>query len=239
MALCVFVYGTLRRHESNHGLMRGAKRISGQAHIFARLWDTGLGYPVAVPHPEDRVYGELYEVDADILAELDELEGYTGPEGPNEYDRVTCAVYTEGGRREAYVYVVYEPPEDGVRLVSGDWKWERLVRERSDFYYFSYGSDDMAERLAGGGCDLGPAVLRDHVLTVSGAEAGRALPDLAERVGERVEGRLFRVERDALRDLFFPTAPAAGEVPPYRPAFVDVEFRGRTLADAVTRKLRR
>jgi gamma-glutamylcyclotransferase (GGCT)/AIG2-like uncharacterized protein YtfP len=121
----VFVYGTLRRNEANHAFMDGAELVADRAHVFGQMWDTGLGYPALVLAGRSKVYGELYRVSPAQLRRLDELEGYVGPGGPNEYERVEETVYAEGRCLRAYVYVYTQPPAAGVRLTSGDWTAER------------------------------------------------------------------------------------------------------------------
>lgn len=78
----IFVYGTLKRGRSNHGWMRGQLFI-GQAATAPgfRLHDLG-GYPGMV-RDETRglsVQGEVWEVDAEGLERLDELEDVSGGE---------------------------------------------------------------------------------------------------------------------------------------------------------------
>ena len=76
-ARAIFVYGTLKRGGSNHHLL-GGQKFSGAARTAPgfRLYDLG-GFPGMVAQPDDRdgVVGEIWEVDAACLAELDELEG--------------------------------------------------------------------------------------------------------------------------------------------------------------------
>jgi len=76
MAL-IFVYGTLKRGDENHHFLAGQKFV-GEARTTPgfRLFEVG-GYPGMVPHAGDRdgVAGEVWSVDAECLARLDELEG--------------------------------------------------------------------------------------------------------------------------------------------------------------------
>ena len=71
----LFVYGSLQRKSSNHTLLGGAKFI-GCASIYATLYDTGAGFPSAVEEgTRSRTYGEIYDVNEDIIDLLDEFEG--------------------------------------------------------------------------------------------------------------------------------------------------------------------
>lgn len=70
----LFVYGTLRRGQPAHHLM-GAARFLGACRTTPawRVLDLGE-YPGLVPG-DTAVAGELYEVDDETLATLDEYEG--------------------------------------------------------------------------------------------------------------------------------------------------------------------
>ena len=77
----VFVYGSLREGEINHGVMAGARRI-GPATTRRGIGLVQVGpYPSLVFEPVEKlagqcVRGELYEVDDAGLARLDEFEGH-------------------------------------------------------------------------------------------------------------------------------------------------------------------
>ncbi|WP_349409764.1 gamma-glutamylcyclotransferase family protein [Pseudalkalibacillus sp. SCS-8] len=102
----VFVYGTLRIGEKNHHLLKNAKRVSDQAWIGGKLFDTGLGYPALSLQQFGKVYGELYEVDDEMLKSLDLLEGYTVGRQDNLYEREVRTITTVKGSCEAYIYTV-------------------------------------------------------------------------------------------------------------------------------------
>jgi gamma-glutamylcyclotransferase (GGCT)/AIG2-like uncharacterized protein YtfP len=91
----VFVYGTLRRGQSNHSWLAGAHWLGEASLPGAVLHDLGP-FPMAVPG-DGRVLGELYGVDAATLARLDRLEGH-----PRLYER--CWLVLEDGR-QAWVYL--------------------------------------------------------------------------------------------------------------------------------------
>ncbi|MEB3254794.1 MAG: gamma-glutamylcyclotransferase family protein [Synechococcaceae cyanobacterium] len=95
----VFVYGTLRRGQANHHLLRGAHWGGEQRLPGARLHDLGP-FPMAIATPDtaaDAVQGELWWVDAATLARLDHLEGH-----PRLYERRRLALAS--GQR-AWVYL--------------------------------------------------------------------------------------------------------------------------------------
>jgi gamma-glutamylcyclotransferase (GGCT)/AIG2-like uncharacterized protein YtfP len=122
----IFVYGTLmagfdRRRRAG---IDTRMRFVGRGWIAAALYDLGL-FPAAVPAPDCRVAGELYEVvdDPSVLAMLDEIEGYR----PNEpdtslYTRAETAVTLENGAQDvAWVYFYNAPLGQGQLIESGDY----------------------------------------------------------------------------------------------------------------------
>ncbi|XP_012543559.1 putative gamma-glutamylcyclotransferase CG2811 isoform X2 [Monomorium pharaonis] len=87
----VFVYGTLKRGEPNHGLIKDT--ANGYAK-FLGLGRTTVPYPLVIatkynipfllkkPNTGNYVFGEIYDVDSKMLTKLDELE-----EHPQFYER--------------------------------------------------------------------------------------------------------------------------------------------------------
>jgi gamma-glutamylcyclotransferase (GGCT)/AIG2-like uncharacterized protein YtfP len=109
----LFVYGTLRRGEPNHAQLARA-RFCGIARTEPRydLVDLG-GYPALIEPGETSVIGELYEVDAVQLEQLDVFE-----EVPFLYERKAVALVGE----PALAYVMpRERVADAPRIASGDW----------------------------------------------------------------------------------------------------------------------
>lgn len=108
----VFVYGTLKRGLANHKLLLTA-RFEGEAMMEGiRLYDLGP-YPMAIHRP-GLVHGEVYRVDAPVLANLDRLEGV-----PRLYRREQRAL-ADG--RQAWVYLGNEHQVRNVRdLPGGRW----------------------------------------------------------------------------------------------------------------------
>jgi gamma-glutamylcyclotransferase (GGCT)/AIG2-like uncharacterized protein YtfP len=97
--IAVFVYGTLRRGQSNHHLLAGARWGGEQRLPGARLHNLGP-FPMAIATPDtaaDAVQGELWWVDAATLEQLDRLEGH-----PRLYERRPLTLAS--GQR-AWVYL--------------------------------------------------------------------------------------------------------------------------------------
>lgn len=103
----VFVYGTLKRGYANHFLLADAQYLGDSELEGFELWDLG-SYPGIRPSPREtaRVHAELYETDSQILARLDALEDYFGPNDQrNLYDRIRTS---DTNGKSAWVYVLRE-----------------------------------------------------------------------------------------------------------------------------------
>ncbi|MBE7122466.1 gamma-glutamylcyclotransferase [Bacillus cereus] len=117
----VFVYGTLRQGQTNAHYMQGATCIAEEAWVYGKLFDTNEGYPAMICSNEEKVYGEVYEVDDEVLQKLDELEEYTGNTDTDLYDRITQTVYFADKEMHAYVYVAQDKEILKKIIDSGDW----------------------------------------------------------------------------------------------------------------------
>ena len=122
----VFVYGTLMRGEANHRWLGSAQLLDGSARTAPcyELHDLGA-YPALAFAGTVTVVGELYAVDPEGLARLDELEGYPGLYGRED-------IYLEDGS-SAVAYVMPRSRLAGTSLgvvSEGDWRLRRS-RDRS------------------------------------------------------------------------------------------------------------
>ncbi|WP_221568076.1 gamma-glutamylcyclotransferase [Alkalihalobacillus sp. TS-13] len=118
----VFVYGTLRKNECNAHVLGNAKCMSEYAWVQGTLFDTGFGYPALTLVDSGRVFGEIYDVDADGLKKLDYLEGYKGPGDENLYERQTYPVVTEDVPVDVIIYTVDHNPSLCKKVIEcGDW----------------------------------------------------------------------------------------------------------------------
>lgn len=122
----IFAYGTLM---GGFDRLRRAgidtrMRFVARGWITGALYDLGL-YPVAIPAPDGRVWGEVYDVEDDpsVVQKLDEIEGFR-PNDPDTslYVRAQTEVTLNTGETAtAWVYFYNAPLGQGGRIESGDY----------------------------------------------------------------------------------------------------------------------
>lgn len=121
MATRVFVYGALRKGASHAWRMERALFLGGATvkGILVKVdW-----YPGLVLEGETLVKGEVYEVDAATLQELDAFEGIGIDDQRNdEYERVTATVQMDDGSELSAAIYQWQLGTDGYEVVrNGDW----------------------------------------------------------------------------------------------------------------------
>lgn len=117
----VFVYGTLLSGEPNHRLLTAASLV-GEARTEPAFELVSLGaFPAMVAGGRTAVAGEVYEVDAGTLTDLDRLEGH-----PRFYQRRRIRL-EDGGEVLAYVLTA-DQAMGRPAIASGNWRHERKER---------------------------------------------------------------------------------------------------------------
>jgi gamma-glutamylcyclotransferase (GGCT)/AIG2-like uncharacterized protein YtfP/cation transport regulator ChaC len=233
----IFVYGTLRRHERNHHLLKEAELSAEQAWTAGKLYDTGLGYPALKESNEDVVYGELYFVSEKQLHRLDELEGYSVDGKNNLYNRKKQMVVYDTGKTEAFVYTIAEHNLQMLKthIKTGDWKEHQLLK-KNPIFYFAYGSCMDQTRFKRAKVDhffqtvTGTGILEGYTLRYSAAmpDGGRA--DIVEEGGV-VEGIVYEIPADCVSYLYKREGVGSRL---YRPAYVDLTISGTIYKDVLT-----
>nr|WP_263327450.1 gamma-glutamylcyclotransferase family protein [Neobacillus sp. Marseille-Q6967] len=233
----VFVYGTLRKHEPNHFLLKDAALVAEQAWTDGSLYDTGLGYPAVKESETDIVYGELYLVNEEQLQSLDELEDFHEGGPDNLYDRKKQIIYYDKGQTEGFIYLITNQNENLLKkkINLGDWK-EPRIHNQNTILYFAYGScmDDARFKLAN--VDhyfkkvTGRGILDGYTLrySVTLPDGGRA--DIVEE-GGTVEGIVYEIPVECLTYLY---KREGVETRMYRPAFIDLLIDGSLVKDVLT-----
>jgi gamma-glutamylcyclotransferase (GGCT)/AIG2-like uncharacterized protein YtfP len=126
MADLVFFYGTLMTPFNRTAQLHIHQYLSfrGRGTIAAALFDLGI-YPAAVPAPDSRVCGEVYEVTSRsvVLDALDEIEGYRPgePETSLYMRALTPVTMDDGSSAEAWAYFYNAPLGRAERIESGDY----------------------------------------------------------------------------------------------------------------------
>lgn len=111
----LFVYGTLKHGQRNHGLMRKA-RFLGEAVTAPQYTLLDLGsFPGMIHGGTTAVHGELCEVGSQLLTRLDRHEGV-----PRFYMRESIRLSC-GSFVESYLLVDSARIVQGVRIESGLW----------------------------------------------------------------------------------------------------------------------
>lgn len=231
----VFVYGTLRKHERNHSLLKEASLISEQAWTYGELFDTGSGYPMMKPTNVKKVYGEVYEVNRDQLMKLDRLEDYEPGRKGNLFERICQNIFTDNGEVQAYLY---QSEKACVKEIpSGDWKiYQLLLQKPEKIYYFAYGSCMDVERFEKAKVGhffenvTGVGVLENYSMKYlyTTTDGGRA--DIVEDGGQ-TEGIVYETPFAAVDYLFKREGYHIGM---YRATFVDVFVNDTLLKDVLT-----
>lgn len=113
----VAVYGTLKHGHRNHHWLNGADMLGQDRLTGITLYDLGP-YPGAKLTPSTGVMVEVYAINAEQLARLDELEDYLH-NSPDKgmYDRKVLA--TQHG--DAWCYIYNPPVEATSQIKSGEW----------------------------------------------------------------------------------------------------------------------
>lgn len=126
----VAVYGSLRKGQPNHDLMRITKpenKFEGKGTTQGELFPLGSYVPGAHfgASYKGKVVVEVYTVDAATMAGLDRLEGWTGKEATSNYVRKTVPVTLENG--STIIVWAYEYPRRAATdiIPGGDWAEHR------------------------------------------------------------------------------------------------------------------
>ncbi len=125
MADVVFVYGTLRKGRSHHGVLsRLRAQWLGKGFVQGKLFDLGR-YPGALPdhRPAARVYGEVYRLPSPgrALKVLDAFEGCSLM-NPQFVRGQTTVALGDGRKLKAWIYWVHNLGVRGRRIFSGDYR---------------------------------------------------------------------------------------------------------------------
>lgn len=147
----VFVYGTLMKGNSDHEKFLSDAKFLGdfKAEGF-QIYDFG-NYPLIIHNEIEKIKGEIYIIDSNILSKLDKLEGIG-----NLYIRKLISVVNDNDEvEEAYIYVYNK--DFSRKIIPSNENQPKGEVVRNDYvWYASYGSNLLYERfityIMGGEC---------------------------------------------------------------------------------------
>ena len=127
----VFVYGTLRQGSSNHFRL-GAAPLTGEAWVLGHLYRIDWYPGLRLDEEGVPVRGEDYEIDRELLRELDTFEG-------SEYERLKATVCVKGGEElYTWLYEYRGQVNSGAELLPADWRHhERCPLHTDSVPFFS------------------------------------------------------------------------------------------------------
>ncbi|WP_280770939.1 gamma-glutamylcyclotransferase [Salipaludibacillus daqingensis] len=236
----VFVYGTLRKNQTNHALLKNAVLISEQAKIIGGLYDTGHGYPALLLNDNLNVFGEIYQVNKETLNSLDVLEGYEEGRESNLYYRCKKEVTTDEDTYTCWGYVLDERHEKslGEAIPFQDWNVHQWFKSFTHVYYFAYGSCMDTERIEKAGMiehfskEVKIGKLDGYRFAYSFPQPDGARADIIEtNSNEFVEGIVYSLPKEAINYLFQREGVYSHN---YRPTFVNVDINGELVEQVLT-----
>lgn len=125
--MLIYVYGTLKKNFGANDLLQPARLVAEEVPIFGFKMYTNGSFPMVVnsENTKDKVFGEVWEIEEDILRRLDRYEGhpnlFTRDWIPSEqlgfntdlgvqmyyYNRLPGGVKVESGRFEPHYFGSY------------------------------------------------------------------------------------------------------------------------------------
>lgn len=115
----VFVYGTLMRGQINHKCYLSNSEYIGTGEISGYALYAVSYFPGVIPEVGEKVKGEIFRVDNDILRSLDCLEA----EG-NLYLRKMIEIQTDSEIINAYIYIWNRSVNHTRKLSYGEQPWK-------------------------------------------------------------------------------------------------------------------
>lgn len=229
----LFVYDNLRHNEKKHHLLRGSEKLYMQSWIKGKLLNTDEGYPILTESKADLTYGEIYQVSKKQLKDISSFLTDNTFNGK----LVKKQVQTDQGKVEAYTVIFPKMDTQFNRVEYGDWKCHTQL-ENEEFLYFAYGSCMDDERMVKAGVhDLfknveGKGTLKGYSLgyTIK-ANDGCGRADIIESGEGSVEGKVYRVNQEAMKYLFVREGVQGKR---YRPAFIELQINGRLYKNVLT-----
>ena len=213
----LFVYGTLRQNYGNHGFLKNAHFL-GEAKTQDKFVMHCRGSIPFVSESQaiSQIVGEVYEVDDNNLAAIDQLEGcYPKRDDSGEfessswYTRKQVAIQFGGGNNATYIWMYFNEQETQHPIIStGDYKDREAMLHRQDrVWYFAYGSNMDFDQMMSRNAPFTKrvrGVIHGHRLVfnkISGKYPGHGVANVVAEWGYDVVGVLYEVDRPGIEAL--------------------------------------
>jgi gamma-glutamylcyclotransferase (GGCT)/AIG2-like uncharacterized protein YtfP len=213
----IFVYGTLRQQFGNHHFLSTARFLGDAITQSKYVMHASSSIPfVSQSQAVSQIVGEVYEVDAQTLANLDRLEGCRViAEEPLQFDanswytREQVSVRWADGGECLTVWMYFNEHETRHAIIpTGDFKdLARFLNPTDRVWYFAYGSNMNLQRMMDRSAYFTQrkrGILHGHRLVfnkISGAYPGHGVANVVAERGYDVVGVLYEVDRPGIEAL--------------------------------------
>jgi gamma-glutamylcyclotransferase (GGCT)/AIG2-like uncharacterized protein YtfP len=213
----IFVYGTLRQQFGNHHFLSTARFLGDAITQSKYVMHASSSIPfVSQSLAVSQIVGEVYEVDAQTLANLDRLEGCrVMAEEPLQFDanswytREQVSVRWADGGECLTVWMYFNEHETRHAIIpTGDFKdLARFLNPTDRVWYFAYGSNMNLQRMMDRSAYFTQrkrGILHGHRLVfnkISGTYPGHGVANVVAEWGYDVVGVLYEVDRPGIEAL--------------------------------------
>ena len=213
----IFVYGTLRQQFGNHHFLSTARFLGDAITQSKYVMHASSSIPfVSQSLAVSQIVGEVYEVDAQTLANLDRLEGCrVMAEEPLQFDanswytREQVSVRWADGGECLTVWMYFNEHETRHAIIpTGDFKdLARFHNPTDRVWYFAYGSNMNLQRMMDRSAYFTQrkrGILHGHRLVfnkISGKYPGHGVANVVAERGYDVVGILYEVDRPGIEAL--------------------------------------
>lgn len=213
----LFVYGTLRQQFGNHHFLSNAIFLGNATTELKYVMHASSSIPfVSQSQAVSHIVGEVYEVDAQTLANLDRLEGCKViTQEPLQFDanswytREQIPVRLTDAGTSLRVWMYFNEHETRHNIIStGDFcDLASFLNATDRVWYFAYGSNmDLDQMLERGApfTQRKRGVVYGHRLVfnkISGTYPGHGVANMVAEGGFDVMGVLYEVNSDSLKQL--------------------------------------
>jgi len=213
----IFVYGTLRQQFGNHHFLSTARFLGDATTQSKYVMHASSSIPfVSQSQAVSQIVGEVYEVDAQTLANLDRLEGCRViAEEPLQFDanswytREQVSVRWADGGECLSVWMYFNEHETRQAIIpTGDFKdLARFHNPTDRVWYFAYGSNMNLQRMMDRSAYFTQrkrGILQGHRLVfnkISGTYPGHGVANVVAERGYDVVGVLYEVDRPGIEAL--------------------------------------